>query len=174
VNEPAPPDRRASSERSASSDRAGDQGRPGDMRPAEAVPGERPPKPRPAPVPEPEAEPYWAAARDGRLVVQQCQACGHRQLYPRQHCLVCRGEVTYIEASGRGTVYSFTVIRQNYSRPFRDWVPYVVALVDLEEGPRVMTNVVGCDPGDVQVGMAVRARFEVVSDDAGITLFEPA
>ncbi len=56
----------------------------------------------------------------------------------------------WIEASGRGTVYSFTVIRQNYSRPFRDWIPYVVALVDLEEGPRVMTNIVDCEPDDVQ------------------------
>ena len=67
----------------------------------------------------------------------------------------------------------FTVIRQNYSRPFRDWIPYVVALVDLEEGPRVMTNIVGCDPEDVTIGMRVVARFEQVSDEAGIALFEP-
>ncbi|MHB8330025.1 MAG: Zn-ribbon domain-containing OB-fold protein [Acidimicrobiales bacterium] len=147
--------------------------RPGDMRPVEAQPGERPPKPRPAPVPEPEAAAYFAAARDGRLVVQRCDACGAHQLYPRHRCLACRGPVSWIEATGRGTVYTFTVIRQNYSRPFRDWVPYVVALVDLEEGPRVMTNVVGCDPQDVHIGMAVRAHFEAVSDDAGIALFEP-
>jgi hypothetical protein len=82
--------------------------------------------------------------------------------------------VTFEEASGRGTVYSFTVIRQNYARPFRDWIPYVVALVDLEEGPRVMTNLVDCDPDAVQVGMPVRARFEAVSDDAGIALFTPS
>lgn len=148
--------------------------RPGDMRPLPEVPGERPRKPRPAPVPEPEAAEYWGAARQGRLVVQRCRRCGHHQLYPRPHCLVCRGALSWVEASGRGTVYSFTVVRQNYSRPFRDWIPYVVALVDLEEGPRLMTNVVGCDPEDVHVGMAVRAsRFDVVSDDAGIALFEP-
>ena len=70
-------------------------------------------------------------------------------------------------------MYSFTVIRQNYSRPFRDWIPYVVALVDLEEGPRVMTNIVGCDPDDVRIGMPVRASFEAVSDEAGIVLFGP-
>ncbi len=86
---------------------------------------------------------------------------------------MCRGPVEWVEASGRGTVYSFTVIRQNYSRPFRDWIPYVVALVDLEEGPRVMTNIVGCEPDVVRIGMAVRARFEPVSDDAGIALFSP-
>lgn len=149
-------------------------GRPGDMRPLPQVPGERPPKPRPAPVPEPEAAPFWAAAFEGRLVVQRCERCGSHQLYPRASCLSCRGPVDYVEASGRGTVYSYTVIRQNYARPFRDWIPYVVALVDLEEGPRVMTNVVGADPEDVHIGMAVRARFEAVSEEAGIVLFEPA
>jgi uncharacterized OB-fold protein len=81
--------------------------------------------------------------------------------------------VEWVEASGRGSVYSFTVIRQNYSRPFRDWIPYVVALVDLEEGPRVMTNIVGCEPDAVHIGMAVRAQFATVSDEAGIALFTP-
>jgi uncharacterized OB-fold protein len=147
--------------------------RPGDMRPLEAVPGERPPKPRPAPVPEPEAAEYWAAARDGRLLVQRCGTCGHTQLYARDRCLACRGPVSWEEASGKGTIYTFTVIRQNYARPFKAWMPYVVALVDLAEGPRLMTNVVGVDPDDVRVGMAVRAKFETVSDDAGIVLFEP-
>jgi len=135
---------------------------------------ERPPKPRPAPVPDADSAPYWAAAHDGRLVVQRCERCGAHQLYARDRCLVCRGPVAWVEASGRGTVYSFTVIRQNYSRPFRDWIPYVVALVDLEEGPRLMTNIVGCAPEDVHVGLAVHATFEAVSDDAGIALFTPA
>ncbi|HEY5024098.1 MAG TPA: OB-fold domain-containing protein [Acidimicrobiales bacterium] len=134
---------------------------------------ERPPKPRPAPVPNPDSAPYWAAAHDGRLVVQQCTSCGARQLYARDRCLVCRGPVAWVPASGNGTVYSFTVIRQMYTRPFRDWVPYVVALVDLEEGPRVMTNIVGCPPDAVHIGMAVRARFEAVSEEAGIALFAP-
>ncbi|HUY21431.1 MAG TPA: Zn-ribbon domain-containing OB-fold protein [Acidimicrobiales bacterium] len=135
---------------------------------------ERPPKPRPAPTPDADSAPYWAAAHDGRLVVQRCERCGAHQLYARDRCLACRGPVAWVEASGRGTVYSFTVIRQNYSRPFRDWTPYVVALVDLEEGPRLMTNIVGCPPEAVSVGMAVRATFEAVSDDAGIALFAPA
>lgn len=148
---------------------------PGDMLPLPEVPGQRPPKARPAPLPEPEAAEYWAAARQGRLVVQRCQECGHHQLYARHRCLVCRGPVSWVTASGRGTVYSYTVIRQQHARPFREWIPYVVALVDLEEGPRLMTNVVGCDPDDVHVGMAVRAgRFDIVSEEAGIVLFEPA
>jgi uncharacterized OB-fold protein len=133
----------------------------------------RPPKPRPAPVPDEDSAPYWSAAREGKLLVQRCEACGHFQLYGRAVCTECWGDVTWVEASGRGTVASWTVIRQNYSRPFRDWIPYVVALVDLEEGPRLMTNIVGCEPEEVSMGMSVVARFEEVSDVAGIALFEP-
>ncbi|HUI02916.1 MAG TPA: Zn-ribbon domain-containing OB-fold protein, partial [Acidimicrobiales bacterium] len=124
---------------------------------------QRPPKPRPAPVPDADSEPYWSAAHEGRLVLQRCQRCGTPQLYGRDRCRACRGPVVWEEACGRGSVYSFTVIRQNYARPFRDQIPYVVALVDLEEGPRLMTNVVGCAPEDVRIGMAVRATFEAVS-----------
>ena len=141
--------------------------------PGAPAPEARPPKPRPAPVPDPDSAPYWTAAHEGRLVVQRCSSCGAHQLYGRDRCLVCRGPVEWVPASGRGTVYSYTVIRQNYARPFRDQLPYVVALVDLAEGPRVMTNVVGCDPEEVSIGLAVRARFEVVSEAAGIALFEP-
>ena len=135
----------------------------------------RPPKPRPAPQPDFDSAPYWTAAREGRLVVQRCQVCSNVQLYGRVQCTRCGSpEVVWEDASGRGTVYSFTVIRQQYIRPFRDMVPYVVALVDLEEGPRVMSNIVGCDPDDVSIGMAVRSSFEPVSDEASIVLFEPA
>jgi uncharacterized OB-fold protein len=134
---------------------------------------ERPPKPRPAPIPDHDSAPYWTALHEGKLLVQKCQDCGEFQLYPRDRCLACRGPVAFVEASGRGTIYSFTVIRQNYARPFRDWIPYVVALVELEEGPRLMTNLIDCDPEVLQVGDAVEARFEAVSEEAGIALFTP-
>jgi uncharacterized OB-fold protein len=130
------------------------------------------PKPRPAPRADPESTPYWSATLEGRLVVQQCVACGHHQLYARAHCLVCRSAVEWVPASGRGTVYSYTVIRQNMSRSFRHLLPYVVALVDLDEGPRLMTNIVGCDPADVACGAPVEVRFEPVSEEAALPLFE--
>ena len=134
---------------------------------------QREPKPRPAPGADPETEPYWKATHEGRLMVQRCTACGAHQLYPRWRCLRCRGQVEWVDAGGGGTVYSFTVIRQNFSRSFRHLIPYVVALVDLDEGPRLMTNLVGIEPDDVRIGMRVRARFERVSEDASIPLFEP-
>jgi uncharacterized OB-fold protein len=135
----------------------------------------RPPKPRPAPQPDFDSAPYWSAAREGHLVVQRCQVCANAQLYGRALCTRCgSAEVVWEPASGRGSVYSYTVIRQQYLRPFRDMVPYVVALVDLEEGPRVMTNIVGCEPDEVTIGMPVTARFEPVSDEASIVLFGPS
>ena len=132
------------------------------------------PKPRPAPVPDIESEPYWKAAHEGRLIVQRCTECGNTQLYPRWRCLRCRGQVEWVDATGGGTVYSFTVIRQNFSRSFRHLIPYVVALVDLDEGPRLMTNLLGIAPDDVRIGMRVRVRFEPVSEEASVPLFEPA
>lgn len=130
------------------------------------------PRPRPAPRPDPESEPFWAATRRGELLVQRCTACGHCQLYPRAHCLSCRGPVEWTTSSGRGTVYSYTVIRQNMSRSFRHLLPYVVALVDLDEGARLMTNVVGCEPSDLRVGAPVQVRFEPVSEEAALPCFE--
>jgi uncharacterized OB-fold protein len=80
--------------------------------------------------------------------------------------------VEWTTSSGRGTVYSYTVIRQNMSRSFRHLLPYVVALVDLDEGARLMTNVVGCEPSDLRVGAPVQVRFEPVSEEAALPCFE--
>jgi uncharacterized protein len=129
-------------------------------------------KPRPGPPADPELDPYFAAAAEGRLVVQRC-ANGHTQLYPRRHCVVCRQAVEWTDASGFGTVYSFTVIRQSYTRAFRHLLPLVVALVDLDEGPRLMTNLVGVDPEGVVVGQRVEVWFERVGDHAALALFAP-
>ena len=123
------------------------------------------------PTPTPETQHFWDGCKAGQLLLQRCTRHGHRQLYPRPHCVVCRGPVEWEEASGRATVYSFTVIRQNMARPFRDLLPYVVALVDLEEGPRLMTNIVDCEPDDVTVGAPVRVRFDEVTEGVRLPFF---
>ena len=78
--------------------------------------------------------PYWAATLEGRLLIQRCVPHGHTQLYGRAHCVTCRGEVRWEDASGFGTVYSFTVLRQHHSRSLRHLLPLVVTLIDLAEG----------------------------------------
>ena len=129
-------------------------------------------KPREAPSPDLEQVPFWDATGDGRLLVQRC-VNGHHQLYPRAHCITCREAVEWVDASGFATVYSFTVLRQHFSRSLRHLLPLVVALVDLDEGPRLMTNLVNVEPEDVRVGMRVEVWFEAVSDTAALPMFTP-
>jgi uncharacterized OB-fold protein len=129
---------------------------------------------RPVPLPDNISRPYWEAAGRGELVYQECGHCGHRQLYPRALCTSCAATPDWRTASGRGTVHTFTVIRQNWAEPFREMLPYVVAMVELAEGPRLMSNITDCDPEGVHVGMPVEAWFLPVEDGIGLPMFRPA
>ena len=96
---------------------------------------------KPLPKPDHVNAEYWQAAADGRLLIQECPSCGHRQWYPRALCTACAGDPEWLECSGSGTVYTFTIIRQFGMKPFRDELPYVIAMIDLEEGPRIMGDI---------------------------------
>lgn len=129
---------------------------------------------RPLPAPDDITRPYWEAAARGELLIQECPACGHRQFYPRALCTSCAATPEWRTSSGRGTVYTFTVIRQNYSEPFRSMMPYIVAMVELEEGPRLMSNITDCSPEEVSIGMPVEVWFEPLEEGLAIPLFRPA
>lgn len=129
---------------------------------------------RPIPAPDAVTAEYWKAASDGRLLFQQCPSCDHRQFYPRALCTSCGETPRYVEASGRGVVHTFTVIRQNYARPFNRLAPYVVAMIELEEGPRMMTNIVDCEVEDVQVGMQVEVVMQMAAEDVAVPFWRPA
>jgi len=121
--------------------------------------------PRARPPFNPEAAPFWEATAEGRLVLPVCDACGHHIWYPRSWCPVCGGDaVTWTEMSGRGTVYACTVIRKGMG-PWAAGAPYVGAYVELDEGPRILTNVVTDDPTSVRIGDAVEALFVPVDED---------
>jgi len=127
------------------------------------------------PVPDLETEPYWAAARDGRLLIKRCRACDTPFFYPRPFCPACwSDDVEWIEASGRATLYTWSVVRQNDLPPWPGRVPYVAAVVDLEEGPRMLTNVEGCEPDNLQVGMPLVVAFRVETDGITLPVFRPA
>jgi uncharacterized OB-fold protein len=128
---------------------------------------------RPVPRKDAASGPYWEAAAEGRLLLQRCPRCGHRQFYPRHACTRCAATPEWEEASARGTVHTFTVIRQNHAKPFRDELPYIVAMIDLDEGPRMMGNVTGCDPDEVRVGMPVEAYMVKVEDGLGVPFWRP-
>jgi hypothetical protein len=128
---------------------------------------------RPLPRPDNVSKPFWEAASRGQLLIQRCPS-GHRQFYPRAVCRVCGDDPEWEQASGRGTVHTYTVIRQNHARPFRDELPYVVAMVDLVEGVRMMGNITGCAPDEVYIGMPVEVRMVQAEPDVGVPFWRPA
>ena len=129
---------------------------------------------RPLPAADNVSTVFWEAAASGELLYQECPTCGHRQFYPRAMCAACGGDVEWRPASGRGTVHTYTVIHQNWASPFRDLRPYVVAMIELEEGPRMMTNVTHVAIDDVHVGMPVECYAVQVDDGLGLPFWKPA
>jgi uncharacterized OB-fold protein len=127
------------------------------------------------PSPDDYTRTWWDATTERRLLVVRCGSCGRAHYYPRPFCPRCGSEdVSWEEASGRATLYTWSVVHQNDLPPFRDKLPYVAAVVDLEEGPRMMTNVVGADPAGLAMGMALVVEFEELADGFHIPVFRPA
>jgi uncharacterized OB-fold protein len=116
---------------------------------------------------------FWSSAARGNLLIQECPHCHHRQFYPRALCTKCGDNPGWLECSGRGAVHTFTIVRQMGMRPFRDELPYVVAMVQLDEGPMMMGNVTGIDPEQVRIGMPVEVYFVAAAEDVGIPMWRP-
>lgn len=113
------------------------------------------------PTVNPDSAPYWDGAREGRLMIRKCSDCGATHFLPRHLCPECWSDrLEWIESAGRGTVHSFTVIRRASVPEYSGRVPYVLALIDLEEGPRMMANIVGDDALETALGDPVRVVFE--------------
>ncbi|WP_415938125.1 Zn-ribbon domain-containing OB-fold protein [Streptomyces sp. 039-1] len=119
---------------------------------------------------DPFTRPYWDAAAEGRLLIRHCAACDRVHHYPREFCPLCWSEdVSWGPASGRATLYTWSVVHRNDLPPFGSRVPYVAAVVDLAEGPRMMTEVVGCEQAELRIGMDLEVAFR-----SGIPVFRPA
>lgn len=128
---------------------------------------------RALPAPDNASRHYWQSAAEGGLVVQRCTSCDVYQFYPRALCASCAGETEWVDASGRGTLYTFTVIRQNRSEAFAALSPYAVGIVELEEGVRMMSNIVECDVEELEVGMALEVLILKAADDVGLPFWRP-
>lgn len=129
---------------------------------------------KPLPEPDEESKPFWDAAMDGRLVLMKCGDCGTWRLPSRQHCDNCLStKYTWEEASGKGVVRTFGVMHQLYHPGFAAEIPYTLAIVELDEGPRLPTNIVGAKKEDVRVGMPVKVTFEK-HEDVALPKFTPA
>jgi hypothetical protein len=130
--------------------------------------------PAPAPAVNPETRQFWAATAEGRLLLKRCLDCGSVIWYPRAICPECASLRTeWFQASGRGRVYSYTLNHRGQDA-YSDAGPYVLAYVELDEGPRMMTNIVGADVAGVTVGMRVEVVFHDTGDGTALPRFRPA
>jgi hypothetical protein len=132
------------------------------------------PTPKPVPIVNPCARPFWEAARQGRLMLPECLDCRTVFFYPRLFCPECHSDrLDWVQASGRGTLYSYTVVQSNSPSAFLADIPYVVAIVRLEEGVQMCTNIVGCPPDQLRCDMPVEVVFEKLNDEFTLPKFKP-
>ena len=129
---------------------------------------------KPIPVPSDESRPYWAGIREHRLLMPKCEACDKRWFPPSLHCPHCgSAKWNWEQVSGRGKIFSYVVYHRVYHPGFADEVPYAVAVIELEEGPRMLSNVVGLPPDDLRCEMPVEIVYDDITEQATIPKFRP-
>lgn len=130
---------------------------------------------RPVPIPDEASKPFFDGAREQRLIIQQCTSCGTTMWPAKSHCINClRPTISWVQASGRGTLYSFVLMHQIYHPGFASEVPYNIAQIDLEEGLRIFSNVVECSNAELEIGMPLEVTFEAITDEVTLPRFKPA
>lgn len=130
---------------------------------------------KPLPIPNEDTRVLFEGARRGELMIQRCAKCGEYRFVARQRCDVCGSpEFSWEAASGRGKLISFAYVHQKYHPGFADETPYPIAIVELEEGPRLTTNLVQLNGVTPHGGMAVQVVFERRTDEISIPVFKPA
>lgn len=131
-------------------------------------------RPKPVPVVNSWARPFWAGAREGKLQIQRCPGCRQYVFYPRIACPHCGSDrLAWVTVSGKGTVYSYTAVYNNAPSAFVADVPYVVAVIQLAEGVRMLSNIVQCNLDTVRCDMPVEVIFERLNDEFTLPKFRP-
>jgi uncharacterized protein len=121
----------------------------------------------------PETTPFWEATQQGKFVLPRCTQCSATLWYPKGFCPVCSSSsIEWVPSSGRGVIYSFSITRKG-TGVWADHSPYVIAYVELDEGPRVLTNIVGCDVEEVHIGMLVSVVFTQTQEGPAVYRFRP-
>ncbi len=128
---------------------------------------------KPIPVPSEDSRPYWEAARKHELKLQKCSDCGAFRLPPSVVCPECTSmSAEWAAVSGRGRIYSFVIFHRAYHPAFKDDIPYAVAVIELEEGPRLLSNVVGCSPDEIRCDMSLEVYFEDITPEITLPKFK--
>jgi len=129
---------------------------------------------KPIPAPDHLTEPFWKGLKQNKLLAQKCQECGALQFFPQSMCSKCLSErLEWVALSGKGRVYSYTVIYRPPSDIFLADVPYTVAIVELEKGIRMMSNIIGIEPQDMKINIAVEIVFEEITHAITLPKFRP-
>ncbi len=132
-------------------------------------------KPLPLPANPELTKPFWEAAKRHELVLPRCKKCNHLFFFPREVCPVCLSpELEYAQVSGKGRLHTFTVVHQPGNPAFNDDVPYIYAVIQLDEGPRMISNLVDCSIEDAKVDMPVTVVFDDVTPEWTLVKFKPA
>jgi uncharacterized protein len=132
---------------------------------------------KPIPLVTPESERYWQGCKQHQLWMRYCNPCAKPYFYPRDVCPACGSrDVDWKQMSGRGQIFTFAIAHRAPTPGFRGDVPFVTAIVELDEGPRMMTNIVSVepDPAKIKVGMAVEVTFEDITEEISLPKFKPA
>ncbi len=129
---------------------------------------------KPLPHLDEENRPWWEALKRHELYLQRCRDCGALRYYPRALCPECLSSRTeWVRSQGTGKVYTFTITYQNTAPGFRESLPYVLAYVELDEGLKMLTNIVDCRPEEVRIGMPVAVVFDDVTPEVTLAKFRP-
>lgn len=132
---------------------------------------------KPIPVPQPESDHYWEQAAAGKLVFQRCNDCDSVQFYPRVLCTACNSRsMDWAESSGKGTLFTFSIVHQPPHPGFREDLPYITAIVELEDGVKMPSQVIGIepDPDQLSIGMSLEVAFEQITESISLPKFRPA
>jgi len=130
---------------------------------------------KPLPHIDEENRPWWEALKRHELYVQRCRDCGELRYYPRAQCTECLSPKTeWLKCSGRGKVYTFTVTNQNQAPGFRESLPYIMAYVELDEGLKMLTNIIDCRPEEAKIGTPVEVVYDDVTPEVTLAKFCPA
>ena len=129
---------------------------------------------KPLPIPDAASQQFFDGAKAGKLMIQRCTACGASRFVARVRCDMCRSaDHEWITSSGKATIVSFAVMHQRYHPGFYDELPYPLAVVELEEGPRLITSLVNVEGVELKAGLALKAVYETVYDEAGEVIVLP-
>lgn len=130
---------------------------------------------RPLPEPNADTRPFWEGCKEHQLRFQRCLNCSHMRWPPSMICPRCHStEAAWTVSLGKGHVYSFAVYHKAFHPAFTDNIPYVTAVVELNEGPRILTNIIGCSPSDLTCDMTVEVIWDDVTDDVSLPRFKPS